>query len=122
VNWIYASVFRTVAVMQAVVIAVLTIVGWVFAGKSLAQAPLADMPLQFRFIGEFYDPDKDDEKGGVNAFTVTVGRKKWILDVEKAQTMTGSALGSSVLKAIYPPILTFVGPEDLVKQLNDPRL
>ena len=80
-----------------------------------------DMPLQFQMKGEFYDPQKDPNAGGVNRFEVNVGDKKWILDIERADTLQGGALGSSVLKQMYPPIMTFMGPKELTDQLTNPE-
>jgi len=83
---------------------------------------LAAMPLQFKMKGEFYDPQKDPNAGGVNRFEVNVEDKKWILNIERADTLQGAVLGSSVLKRIYPPILTFVGPKELIEQLRKPEI
>lgn len=91
------------------------------ASTSFGQ-PGPDFPLQFKMKGEFYDPQKDPNAGGVNRFEVNVEDKKWILDIERADTLQGAALGSSVLKQIYPPILTFVGPKELIEQLTKPEI
>ena len=82
----------------------------------------ADMPLQFKMIGKFYDPEKDENAGGVNAFTVNVLKKTWIFDIESSHTLQGGALGSTVLKKIYPPIMTFMGPKELTDQLTNPEI
>ena len=71
-------------------------------------------------IGKFYDPEKDKNAGGVNAFTVNILQKTWIWDIESSHTLQGGALGSTVLKQIYPPIMTFMGPKELTDQLIDP--
>ena len=81
-----------------------------------------DMPLQFKMKGEFYDPQKDPNAGGVNRFEVNVEDKKWILNIERADTLQGGMLGSSVLKQIYPPIMNFVGPKELTDQLKNPDI
>ena len=91
------------------------------ANRAAAQAG-TDMPLQFKMIGKFYDPEKDKNAGGVNAFTVNVLKKTWIFDIESSHTLQGGALGSSVLKKIYPPIMTFMGPKELTDQLINPEI
>ena len=91
------------------------------ASRCVAQAP-SDTPLKFKIIGRFYDPEKDKTAGGVNAFTVNILKKTWILDIEDSHTLEGSALGSSVLKKIYPPIMSFVGPKELTDQLTNPAI
>lgn len=100
-------------------ILVLTALGT--ANRAVAQGG-ADMPLQFKMIGKFHDPDKDKNAGGVNAFTVNVLKKTWIFDIESSHTLEGGALGSSVLKQIYPPIMTFMGPKELTDQLTNPEI
>ena len=100
-------------------ILVLTALGT--TNKALAQAG-PDMPLQFKMIGQFYDPEKDKNAGGVNAFTVNVLKKTWIFDIESSHTLQGGALGSTVLKQIYPPIMTFMGPKELTDQLTNPEI
>lgn len=82
----------------------------------------ADMPLQFKMIGKFYDPEKDKDAGGVNTFTVNVLKKTWIFDIQSSHTLQGGALGSTVLKKIYPPIMTFIGPEELIDRLTNPEI
>jgi len=90
------------------------------AGRSAAQGP--DMPLQFKIVGEFHDPQQDKDAGGVNAFTVNILKKTWILDIDNSYTQQGGVLGSTVLKQIYPPIMTFTGPKELTDQLTDPAI
>jgi len=80
------------------------------------------MPIQFKMIGRFHDPGKDKNAGGVNTFTVNILKKTWIWDIESSHTLEGSALGSTVLKKIYPPIMTFIGPKELTDQLTNPAI
>ena len=94
----------------------LTLVLLTMASLAFGQA---DMPLQFQMKGRFCDPKIDPSAGGVNRFEVSVGDKQWILDIERADTLQGSMLGSSVLKQIYPPIMTFVGRKELTDQLSN---
>ncbi len=91
------------------------------ANRAVAQGG-ADMPLQFKMIGKFYDPEKEKNAGGVNAFTVNILKKTWIWDIESSHTLEGGALGSTVLKKIYPPIMTLVGPKELTDKLTDPAI
>ena len=91
------------------------------SNRAVAQGG-GDMPLQFKMIGKFYDPEKDKDAGGVNAFTVDVLKKTWIFDIESSHTLQGGMLGSTVLKKIYPPIMTFMGPEELTDQLTNPEI
>ena len=104
---------------KSLILLVLVLIALGTANRAVAQGG-ADMPLQFKMIGKFYDPEKDKNAGGVNAFTVNVLKKTWIWDIESSHTLQGGALGSTVLKQIYPPIMTFMGPKELTDQLIDP--
>ena len=110
----------TLAPTLALVLTVVTLLLVATPGRSAAQGP--DMPLQFKIVGEFHDPQQDKDAGGVNAFTVNILKKTWILDIDNSYTQQGAVLGSSVLKQIYPPILTFTGPKELTDQLTDPAI
>ena len=79
-----------------------------------------DMPIQFKMTGQFLEPNKEKKPGGVNAFTVNVLKKTGVVDIDRADTLQGSMLGTTVLKQIYPPIMTFVGRKELTEPLIDP--
>jgi hypothetical protein len=87
-----------------------------------AEAQGPDQPLQFKMTGKFYEPQKHKSVGGVHSYTVNVLQKQWVFDIESSQTLQGSALGSSVLRQIYPPIMTFMGPKEFTDQLTDPAI
>ena len=108
--------FETITVFMIVLISLGT------AGKSFGQRMGRDQPLHFRLAGEFHDPEKDPNAGGVNAYTVSVEEKKWIFDIERADALFGAAQGLSVLNKIYPPLMTFVGKKELVDKLKDPEI
>lgn len=115
------TVCQSVWFPRILVLLVLGLTALGAANRAVAQGPTV-MPLQFKMIGEFHDPEKDKNAGGVNAFTVNVLKKTWIFDIESSHTLQGGALGSTVLKQIYPPIMTFVGPEELTDQLTNPEI
>lgn len=95
---------------------VLTVLGT--AGPATAQMG-PEIPLQFKIIGKFYAPGQEKETG-VHAFEVNILKKTRILDVVSSHTLEGSMLGSSVLNQMYPPIMTFMGPESLLAPLINP--
>jgi hypothetical protein len=115
------TVCQSLRFPRVLILLVLVLTSLGTAKRTTAQGRM-DMPLQFKMIGKFYDPEKDKNAGGVNAFTVNVLKKTWIFDIESSHTLQGSALGSSVLKQIYPPIMTFIGPEAITDQLTNPEI
>jgi hypothetical protein len=48
--------------------------------------------------------------------------KQWIFQTEKAQTLTGSLHGSSVLARLFPPRLRFVGTKEVRGTLRAPEI
>jgi len=106
----------------AFAVLILVVAGPGTAGKSFAQPMAPDQPLHFRLVGAFYDPEKDPNAGGVNAYTVSVEEKNWIFDIERADALFGATQGLSVIKKIYPPFMTFVGPKELVQKLKSPEI
>ena len=110
------TIFSSVALVPLLLLTSLVLVD-----SSDAQMA-TDMPIQFKIRGEFYNPQENPDAGGVNRFTVHAEGRDWILDVERADTLEGSMLGSSVLKKIYPPIMTFAGPPEIMAQLKNPEI
>jgi len=115
------TVCQSVWFSSFLILLVLVLTALGTANRAAAQAG-AEMPLQFKMIGKFHEPEKDKNVGGVNAFTVNILKKTWIWDIESSHTLEGSALGSTVLKKIYPPIMTFIGPKELTDQLTNPAI
>ena len=65
------------------VLLIMVVIALATANRVVAQGG-ADIPLQFKMIGKFFDPEKDKSAGGVNAFTVNVQKKTWIFDIESS--------------------------------------
>lgn len=114
------SIRQTLWLFRVLGLLVPVIAALAVADRSLAQGP--EMPLQFKMVGAFHDPEQDPEVGGVNAFTVNIEKKTWIFDIDSSHTLQGSALGSSVLRQIYPPIMTFMGPKEITDPLTSPEI
>jgi|GEM_PF-2283819 len=116
------SIRNGVGAFGTIAVLILILNGLGTAGKSFAQPMSPDQPLHFRFVGDFYDPEKDPNAGGVNAYTISVEEKKWRFDIERADALFGAAQGLSIIKKIYPPLMTFVGGKELVEKLKNPEI
>ncbi len=79
-----------------------------------------NIPLHMRLTGVLHPYEARNEIGGLHTFPVTMHRKQWIFQTEKAQTLTGSQHGSSVLARLFPTRLRFVGRDELIGTLMDP--
>jgi hypothetical protein len=112
----HRTVFRSV---QFPALLILLVLGLTLSG-SVKSAFAQDMPIQFRMTGQFLEPSKDKKPGGVHAYTVNVLKKTWIFDIDRADVLQGSMLGTTVLRQIYPPIMTFIGNKEITEALSDP--
>ena len=90
-------------------------------GRSAAFHP-PNIPLHMRLTGVLHPCEAKDDMGGLHTLPVTMNQKQWIFQTEKAQTLTGSQHGSSVLARLFPSRLRFVGREDLIGSLMDPEM
>ncbi len=90
-------------------------------GRSLHFHP-PNIPLHMRLTGVLHPHEAEGEVGGVHTFPVTMNRKKWIFQTEKAQTLTGSQNGTSVLARLFPNRLRFVGRDERIGPLTAPEM
>ena len=79
-------------------------------------------PPLLRLTGTFYPPGENGAKESMNTFKVLIHNKEWIFDLEKAQNVTGSKPGREILQKVFPPVLAFRGPENLIASLEKPEI
>jgi hypothetical protein len=84
-------------------------------------------PPNVRFTGTFYPPDTKDVKGGIETLKVLIGKrdekKEWVFNIYKAENLSNaSQTGLSILKNIFPRILTLRGPEEVLAKLEKPEI
>ena len=55
--------------------------------------------------------------------TVSVEETRWRFNVAKVEKLTGKEVGSlRLLQAIFPPQLRLIGPDELLRPLQDPQV
>jgi len=84
-------------------------------------------PPTIRFTGTFYPPDTKDVRGGIETLKVLIGKrdekKEWVFNIYKAENLSNaSQTGLSILKNIFPRILTLRGPEEVLAKLEKPEI
>jgi len=75
-------------------------------------------PPLVRLTGALFPVQDKGELTGLYNFPIFIGAQTWIFHVEKAQSLTGSILGSSLLNDLFPMRLRFVGPKGLLEQIE----
>jgi len=78
-------------------------------------------PPVVRFIGAFQEFN-EKAAGNLNTLTVTIGNQKWLFQVSRVDTITGSDPGMMILNNIFPPELHFFGPPDRLAPLEKPDI
>lgn len=117
---------KTTRPWRFVSIATLMAVLWCFAGFDQVQAyelPSggAGIPL-VEFVGTFYPPEQKEKVWRMNTITVNVKNKKWLFSIKKAVHLNGDMNDIELLDNIWPPILTFRGPDNLIDPLMKPDI
>ena len=78
-------------------------------------------PPYLRFFGTLLAKEPQ-EKTGLRPVLVSVGRIKWVFNLEEVEALTGSTPGSMILAQVFPRQLHLVGPSKLMQQLQDPAI
>jgi hypothetical protein len=79
------------------------------------------VPLHMRLTGTLHPHGAEDDLKGLHVYPVSVYGQELFFQTEKAQTLTGSQHGTSVLARLFPPRLWFSGSEDLLSKLAAPE-
>jgi hypothetical protein len=57
----------------------------------------------------------------MQALTVFIKKKKWILRLTKVETLAGRNRGWAIIQDLFPPQVRFTGPENLIQRLQNPE-
>lgn len=58
----------------------------------------------------------------MNTITVNVKKKEWLFSIKRAIDLTGEMDEFEILESIWPAILTFRGPDNLIDPLLKPDI
>jgi hypothetical protein len=82
---------------------------------------LAGGPIEVRITGTLYSPDHTDIKG-MDTLRVYIRHKHMAFKVEDARGIDTAANKLEILDALFPPLLTIVGSEDIIALLQKPEM
>jgi hypothetical protein len=94
--------------------------GFAWVSASIFPPHLSGPPV-VRFVGTF-QPFSEQGAGGLNTLTVFVQNQKWLFQVNRVDTVTGSDPGMMLLNYIFPPQLRFFGPPNRIAPLENPEI
>jgi hypothetical protein len=68
-------------------------------------------------------PMKDqNRKGLLEDLNVIIGKKRLIFMLDKMEIVGSVGLNRAILQRLFPPLVRFVGPDELVHRLESPKI
>jgi hypothetical protein len=105
----------------AMIVAVGAIFG-AFGGVCPAASPISRSPLVVTMSGTL-QPFHEHDSHGLNTLTVTIAEKqKWLFQVNRVDTVTGTDPGVMLLSEIFPPELRIMGSTHDLAVLEQPTV
>ena len=80
------------------------------------------IPPRVRFTGALVPIKDQSRKGLLEDFNVTIGKKRQTFLLDKMEIVGGVGLNRATLQRLFPPLLRFVGPEDIIARLNSQEI
>ena len=74
------------------------------------------------FIGTFYPLEQKEKVWRMNTITVKVKDKEWLFSIKRAVDLSGDMDEFEILENIWPAILTFRGPDNVIDPLLKPDI
>jgi hypothetical protein len=65
---------------------------------------------------------EQSRKGVLNDLNVFIGKEKWIFLVDKMEIVGSVGVNRATLQRLFPPLVRFVGPDDLIARLKSPKI
>jgi hypothetical protein len=60
-------------------------------------------------------------KGLLENLNVIIGKKRLTFLLDKMDIVGGIGLNRAILQRLFPPLVRFVGPDDLIRRLKSPK-
>ncbi len=99
----------------------LVLIFWVCAVSPQLYAFVA-IPPRVRFTGVLL-PIKDQSRmGALDDLDVFIGKEKWTFLVDKMEIVASVGLNRATLQRLFPRVVRFVGPDDLIARLKSPKV
>lgn len=82
----------------------------------------AAIPLRVRFTGVLLSiKDQGLRKGLLEDLNVIIAKERWTFLLDKMEIVGGVGLNRATLQRLFPPLVRFVGPDDLIRRLKSPE-
>lgn len=94
---------------------------WTCAISPQLYASLA-IPPRVRFIGMLLPIKEQSRKGLLEDLNVIIGKERWTFLLDKMEIVGGVGLNRLILQRLFPPLVRFVGPDDLIRRLKSPKI
>ncbi len=61
------------------------------------------------------------QKGLLEDLNVMIGKERWTLLIDTMEIVGGVGLNRATLQQLFPPLVRFFGPDDLIRRLKNPE-
>ena len=95
----------------------LVLIFWLSAKSAQLFASLTTPP-RVRLTGALFPAEEENREGPQHNLTVFIGEKRWTFRLEKAEVVAGTGRNRVILQRLFPPVVRFIGPEDLIYLLQ----
>lgn len=80
------------------------------------------VPPRVRFTGVLLPVKDQSRKGVLDNLNVLIGKEKRTFLVDKMEIFGSVGLTRATLQRLFPPLVRFVGPDELVARLKSPEM
>ena len=94
---------------------------WVCATSPQLYAFLTNPP-RVRFTGVLLPINEQSRKGLLEDLNVIIGKERRTFLLDKMEIVGGVGLNRVILQRLFPPLLRFAGPDDLIRPLKSPKI
>jgi hypothetical protein len=78
-------------------------------------------PPRVRFTGVLVPIKDQSRKGLLEDLNVIIGKERWTFLVDNMEIVGGVGLNRPTLQRLFPPLVRFIGPDDLIRRLKSPE-
>ena len=80
------------------------------------------IPPRVRFTGVLVPTEDQSRKGLLENLNVIIGKERLTFLLDKMEIVGGVGLNRATLQRLFPPLVQFVGPDDLIRRLKSPKI
>jgi hypothetical protein len=113
---------RASRILRPKVISILLVLTFWVCATSPQLYAFVTIPPRVRFTGVLLPINEQSRKGLLADLKIIIGKERWTFLLDKMEIVGGVGLNRVILQRLFPPVVHFVGPDDLVRPLKSPKI